>query len=561
MTKPTTLRCAIYTRKSTDDGLDQAFNSLDAQREACSAYITSQASLGWKELPDLYDDGGVSGGTMDRPALTQLLADIEASKVDVIVVYKIDRLTRSLADFARMVEVFERHQVAFVSITQQFNTTSSMGRLTLNVLLSFAQFEREVTAERIRDKIAASRRKGLWMGGSVPFGYRLLDHALQPDEPAASTVRSIFERYIEVRSVRALVNELSASPPPGLRAPVSPGRLYHMLANPVYIGKVRHKQDIYEGVHDAILDQATFEHAQTVLADQAPRGSKAPPGQGLHLLNGLVFDETGDRLSPTHANRKGQRFRYYTSLRLAKKLKDKSDANAWRIPASELERTVELERARLLNDPQFLTATLPKAANRTVDPHQSRQLAERGVELATAYKEGSLAARKKIIRQAFRRIDIAQGMIRYTINVPGLWSALLDAGDQAFDADAKTLEPLVVERPFKLRRRHVEMKIVIAADANAAREPNQALVDLLVRAHQYLKDLTDGSDATITSVARKQGVAASEVSRIFPLAFLAPSIAQSILNGNQPAGMTAESLMRHPKLPLDWNEQTAILTM
>jgi site-specific DNA recombinase len=298
-----------------------------------------------------YDDGGVSGGTMDRPALSRLLEDIRAGKVDVIVVYKIDRLTRSLADFARMVEVFETHKVAFVSVTQQFNTTSSMGRLTLNVLLSFAQFEREVTAERIRDKIAASRRKGLWMGGSVPFGYRLVDHALVPDEAAAPTVRLVFERYLAMRSVRLLVEELSGAPPPGLKAPVSRGRLYHMLANPVYIGKVRHKHEVHDGVHEAIVEQDLFDQGPGWSSEQqAPRASGTRSGEGLHLLNGLVFDETGDRLSPTHATNGKRRFRYYTSSRLATKRRQPADSTAWRIPAKELERSVEIELQRLLLD-------------------------------------------------------------------------------------------------------------------------------------------------------------------------------------------------------------------
>jgi DNA invertase Pin-like site-specific DNA recombinase len=285
------LRCAIYTRKSSEEGLDQEFNSLDAQHEACAAFIFSQTGLGWKLVSDRYDDGGISGGTMERPALQRLLQHIRDRKIDVVVVYKIDRLTRSLADFARIVEVFDGHGVSFVSVTQQFNTTISMGRLTLNVLLSFAQFEREVTAERIRDKIAASRKKGMWMGGRVPLGYRVQDRNLLVSEPEATFVRELFRRYLEIRSVPRLAAQSSreasaamsdagkntegeADRPSGNR-PISRGMLYSLLANPVYIGKVSHKGDIHEGEHEAIVDPDLFNAVQKQLETGAPvaRGS------------------------------------------------------------------------------------------------------------------------------------------------------------------------------------------------------------------------------------------------------------------------------------------------
>ena len=273
------LRCAVYTRKSTEEGLDQEFNSLDAQREACVAFVASQAGMGWRLVADHYDDGGISGGTMERPALQRLLQDIRDRKVDVVVVYKIDRLTRSLMDFSKIVEVFDANEVSFVSVTQQFNTTTSMGRLTLNVLLSFAQFEREVTAERIRDKIAASRKKGIWMGGTVPMGYRAVDRKLVIDPEAAIKVRGIFSRYLELKSVPLLADELngqsSADQDPSAssrqsRRAFTRGKLYHLLSNVVYIGKARHKDRIYDGEHEAIIDEATFTSAQALLKGQAP---------------------------------------------------------------------------------------------------------------------------------------------------------------------------------------------------------------------------------------------------------------------------------------------------
>lgn len=313
------LRCAVYTRKSSEEGLDQEFNSLDAQREACAAFIASQVGLGWKLHPDRYDDGGISGGTMERPVLQRLLQDIRDRKIDVVVVYKIDRLTRSLTDFAKIVDVFDGSGISFVSVTQQFNTTTSMGRLTLNVLLSFAQFEREVTAERIRDKIAASKRKGMWMGGTVPLGYRVEQRKLLIKEPEASFVRSLFSRYLELRSVPALAAVVTReavatnardaameAEPVRYTRQVGSGMLYKLLANPIYIGKLRHRDNVYDGEHDAIIDLDQFDQVQTLLASQAatPRGSSTHPDA--QLLTGLLYDDTGDRMMSDTCDRAGQ---------------------------------------------------------------------------------------------------------------------------------------------------------------------------------------------------------------------------------------------------------------
>ncbi len=345
------LRCAIYTRKSSEEGLDQEFNSLDAQHEACAAFIVSQTGLGWKLVSDRYDDGGILGGTMERPALQRLLQHIRDRKIDVVVVYKIDRLTRSLADFARIVEVFDGHGVSFVSVTQQFNTTISMGRLTLDVLLSFAQFEREVTAERIRDKIAASRKKGMWMGGRVPLGYRVQDRKLLVSEPEATFVRELFRRYLEIRSVPRLAAQISreasaamseagknaegeADRPSGNR-PISRGMLYSLLANPVYIGKVSHKGDIHEGEHEAIVDPDLFNAVQKQLETGAPVARGSSCHRDIHLLTGFLFDDSGDRLAPSHARNHGRRYRYYISNRL--KEGGSTHTDGWRIPATEIE--------------------------------------------------------------------------------------------------------------------------------------------------------------------------------------------------------------------------------
>lgn len=321
--KPQGKRCAVYTRKSSEEGLEQDFNSLDAQREACLSYIASQKAEGWTATKGRYDDGGFSGGTMERPGLKQLLVDIEAGEIDIVVVYKIDRLTRSLMDFAKLVEIFDRRGVTFVSVTQSFNTTTSMGRLTLNVLLSFAQFEREVTGERIRDKIAASKKKGMWMGGTRPTGYNAEDHQLTVNEDEAKLVRMIFEKYLELGCVRRLKDWLDKNKirtkvwtsAKGIQhggASFSRGILYKILTNPVYIGKIRHKDKIFDGNHPPIIQQELWEQVQAQLSQGSPsgRGKKKSPLEG-SLLKGLMFDYRGDLYTPTYTKKDGKEYRYY----------------------------------------------------------------------------------------------------------------------------------------------------------------------------------------------------------------------------------------------------------
>src|SRR5712692_2621243 len=317
-------RCAIYTRKSSEEGLEQSFNSLDAQREACTAYIASQRHEGWKLVNTHYDDGGYSGGTLERPALTQLLADIDSGRIDTVVVYKVDRLTRSLADFAKIVEIFDAKGVSFVSVTQQFNTTTSMGRLTLNVLLSFAQFEREVTGERIRDKIAASKRKGIWMGGVPPLGYAVRDRKLIVVESEAETVRHIFRRYAALGSVRLLTAELEADGIAGKSwtsasgrswggKPIGRGALYVMLQNRIYRGETVHKNETYPGEHQAIIDPALWSAVHARLSENTAERGAGIRVKNPSLLTGLLFDSEGHRMTPTHAVKKGTHYRYYVS--------------------------------------------------------------------------------------------------------------------------------------------------------------------------------------------------------------------------------------------------------
>jgi DNA invertase Pin-like site-specific DNA recombinase len=362
--------CAVYTRKSSEEGLEQDFNSLHAQREACEAFIRSQRGEGWRLIETAYDDGGLSGGTLERPALQRLFADIAQHQVETVVVYKVDRLTRSLMDFAKMVELFDRHGVTFVAVTQQFNTTTSMGRLTLNILLSFAQFEREVIGERVRDKIAASKKKGMWMGGVTPLGYATEDRKLVIVPGEAETVRLIFRRYRELGSVRLLQQDLDEQ---GIRSkqriygngsraggqPFSRGALYALLSNPVYIGEIAHKGARYPGQHEAILDRETWDSVQDQLRDGAPEQRGRATGPRSPLI-GKVFDEAGHRLTPSHATKAGRRYRYYVSRSLVTETA-KQHPGAWRIPATQLEHLIATEAAAMLGEPGAIAAVLENA--------------------------------------------------------------------------------------------------------------------------------------------------------------------------------------------------------
>ncbi len=343
------LRCAIYTRVSTENGLEQEFNSLDNQREASEAYIRSQAHGGWKLIRERYDDGGFSGGSMDRPALTKLLGDVRTRKIDVIVVYKVDRLTRSLADFAKLVELFDEHDVSFISVTQAFNTTTSMGRLTLNMLLSFAEFEREITGERIRDKVAASKKRGIWMGGVVPFGYRVENRALHVVAEHAEFIRDLFRRYLAIGSVVQLKVVLDAE---NVRLPIrivgtgrktggnlmSRGHLYWILSNPIYVGRLRHKGQIHDGLHAAIIDHEVWDCVQTRLAEQT-QTRKASRSNSQSFLAGKLYDDRGNRMGPSHSAKGGRRWRYYVSRALLKGRKP-DGGSVTRVPAAQIEKQV-----------------------------------------------------------------------------------------------------------------------------------------------------------------------------------------------------------------------------
>src|SRR5438552_6765654 len=365
--KPKIRRCAIYTRKSSEEGLEQEFNSLHAQREACEAFIKSQAGEGWRLIRTYYDDGGLSGATMERPALQRVMADIDKGLVDAVVVYKVDRLTRSLAVFAKMVEVFDARSISFVAVTQQFNTTTSMGRLTLNVLLSFAQFEREVTGERIRDKIAASKRKGLWMGGTVPLGYDLDDRCLVINKAEAPLVRQIYQRYLELGSVRLLKQDLDQR---GVASKVrlsrkgtssggksfSRGALYQLLSNPIYLGEIRHKRERHPGQHQPILECETWAQVQQRLCSGARRDCASTTKAPASPLAGKVVDEHDQPLYAQGASKNGKRYRYFVSRGLVSGTAN--GRRGWRVPAPELEQAVLAVLRSILADQAGLVAGL-----------------------------------------------------------------------------------------------------------------------------------------------------------------------------------------------------------
>ncbi len=420
------LRCAVYTRKSSEEGLEQEYNSLDAQRDACSAYIASQRSEGWVELADQYDDGGVSGGTLERPALKRLLADIEERRVDVVVVYKIDRLSRALMDFAKLVEVFDRNDVTFVSVTQSFNTTTSMGRLTLNILLSFAQFEREVIGERIRDKFAASRKRGMWMGGFVPLGYEVRDRKLVVNEPEAAIVRMMFERFVAVGSATVLARALAAE---GIKTRrgrlVDKGYLYKLLNNRVYIGEAVHKGTAYPGEHAPIISQALWNKVHATLQTsprlRAGRTRAATPA----MLKGLLFGPTGAAMTPTHTRKGDKLYRYYVSQTVIQRGADGTAAS--RVPAAEIEHAVVDQLRAMLRAPDVIVATW-RAAKADIDGLTEREVRQALVDLDPLWDELFPAEQARIVQLLVERIDIQASGLKIALRASGLTQMVQDLG-------------------------------------------------------------------------------------------------------------------------------------
>lgn len=503
--------CAIYTRKSSEEGLEQDFNSLDAQREACEAFIVSQKALGWVASKEVYDDGGFSGGSTDRPALQGLLADIALGKVKVVVVYKVDRLTRSLADFAKIVELFDSQGVSFVSVTQQFNTTSSMGRLTLNVLLSFAQFECEVTGERIRDKIAASKKKGMWMGGNPPMGYRPFERTLVIDAPQADRIRQIFSMYLQLGCVRKLalairergwLTPLRESPQLRGAKPLSRGHLYRILRNPVYIGQIAHKDQVHPGNHPPIIDQDLWQQVQDRLESNRQGHKTRTTTQSRYLLTGLVFDTDGRRFTGSHSKKQGNRsYRYYVQ---------QIDTSPMRIPAPDLEQAVLQALTGYLEDGAALLADLPGY------PAPVQLLAE-----ARALNARLNDSDAEALRELLQQVVVLPDRLRLEINrVPLLPMSESDA------ASVKWLEV-----PTQLQRSGLAMRLVVPGTQVTQGKPDPKLIRLITRSHDWTMRLISGRAKSVREIAEAEEVTSTYVTRLVHVGPLAPDLMRSIVRG------------------------------
>ncbi len=517
-------RCAIYTRKSSEEGLEQDFNSLHAQREASEAYILSQKHEGWQVVRGEYDDGGYSGGNMNRPGLVRLMADIEAGKIDVVVVYKVDRLSRSLHDFAKMVEVFDRHGVSFVSVTQQFNTTTSMGRLTLNVLLSFAQFEREVTGERIRDKIAASKKKGMWMGGAVPLGYRVEERMLLPAPDEVPLVEKIFARYLVLGSVRALHEELKQQNIKTRSGNIlSRGALYGMLSNPVYLGKIRHKENIYDGEHTAIIEQELWDAVQQQLLVNGPQLRKRNRITDRSILTGKIFDEAGEPLVPSHSEKRGRRYRYYISKSIRNNLVADS-SNSWRVPAFEIEQQVFQALRSVLQNKAKLATLLEEAE---VEP---QYIMNHLAAAELAFKRLDLDQTHHLLQQLIERIDLKSNHLRLHIKLI---------------ADGAPAKIITTDLPMTIKRRGIEMRMVVGESKG---KPDPTLLKAVARAHLWFDELATGKVVSIAQIERRENIDKGYVSRLLKLAFLPPKAIESIVAGTQPADWTVNTLVM--KIPV-----------
>ena len=521
-------RCAIYSRVSSDQGLHQEFNSLDAQREAAEAYIKSQTHEGWTCVKQTYNDGGYSGGSIERPALQALLNDIRSRKLDVIVVYKVDRLTRSLADFAKLVELFDAHDVSFVSVTQSFNTTTSMGRLTLNVLLSFAQFEREVTGERIRDKFAASRKKGMWMGGIVPYGYKLENRKIHIDPDEAQKIRKIFDLYLEVKSLPKLSVTLAQM---GIISrqrkygqgcvvggqPFRTGALSHLLSNRVYVGEVKHHKQHFPGEHMAVITTELFEAVQAQLAAGLNR-KNLKSSSSTAPLRGLLFDSNGNHMIPVHAKKAGVRYRYYQSWVLSQGQKDKAGIVS-RVPGQEIEQAVFLGLKR----------NFPNQIFWAEDDTDSIMLTDR-----------------------IQRIDVLQDVLNIHLKM---------SQAEREKSKGKSEDALIISiawtKPTSYSRRQILSKSDNASGNRPMRcETRSKLLKKIAQGKFWLDRLVSDRSESIRATAKRHAVSEKTILSTLSLALLAPDIVDAAIDGRLPRNLTATHMLN---LPSDWHEQRKLL--
>jgi len=556
------IRCAIYTRKSSEEGLEQSFNSLDAQREACQAYILSQRQEGWRAIENRYDDGGYSGGSMERPGLKELLADIDVKKVDTVVVYKVDRLTRSLADFAKIIEAFDSRGVSFVSVTQQFNTTSSIGRLTLNVLLSFAQFEREVTGERIRDKIAASKRRGMWMGGTVPWGYDLKDRRLIIHKEEAERVLEIFRLYLELGCVRKLKAHLdkrgtmskvrtSRSGRKSGGAAYSRGALYKILGNRIYLGEIPHKENSYPGAHTAIIDPELWQRVQERLTENAHARRHSTNASAPSLLRGLIYDEEGNRFTPSHAIKNGKRYRYYVSQRVIKSAPNDSDEPN-RIPARDIENLIVTRLKDFFESPDQVVTTLALDGD---DINATRSLVEAGGRYAKELNQDSASRVNEMLAAIALRATVRRQSVSIELDRRAVREQLFAGSCRSRSGPGDEQDVITLEIPAGLKRCSGEMRLIISGPApcDRRRQPVHSLVKAVSRAHEWMRRIECGEFSNQRAIAMSTGLQPRYVRLILRCACVAPDVVESIVEGRQPPDLTLASLLK--EIPLSWVQQ------
>ena len=551
------IRCAIYTRKSTEDGLEQEYNSLDAQYDACAAYALSQRHEGWTVIAERYDDGGFSGGDMTRPELVRLMGDVASGKVDIILLYKIDRLTRSLSDFARIVDVLDKAGASFVSITQSFNTTTSMGRLTLNMLLSFAQFEREVTGERIRDKIAASKRKGIWMGGTVPLGYDVVERRLVVNEDEAKLVCHIMQRYIELNSVAELAAELTrdgyqtkvqirTSGPHKGGCPFRRGTIYHLLSNRIYRGLIVHKDEAFPGDHKPIVPDALWEAVQQAVAQRSSGGSSPSTSKHPSLLIGRIVDGHGRPMSPTHAQKGKHRYRYYVTRPNA------VDGHPqWRVSAADVEKLVCGEVERMLLDQRQLHDMLSEG-DRT--PDNLQRLFSRADIAAATLRSGRAIDKQGLLRGVFGQVQLRDGTMDVSIEPAGLLKMF------GLEAELQHLGAIRLTCATERIRKGHEIRLVIPSSQPITPQPirNERLVGLLVEAKAAADLVGSHHGRSLNAIAAEHGRCRTHLAKLVALNCLAPDIVTAIIEGKQPPALRKCHLLA-ADLPLSWSEQRTAL--
>lgn len=555
---PKSVRCAIYTRKSSEEGLDQSFNSLHAQREACEAYILSQAHEGWKLVETDYNDGGFSGGNVERPALKQLLADIDAGLIDLVLVYKVDRLSRSLADFVRLVERFDQKDIAFVSVTQQFNTASSMGRLTLNVLLSFAQFEREVTGERIRDKIAASKKKGMWMGGAVPLGYDVIDRQLNINETEAEQVRQIYQRYLEVKSVKELKQWCEANGIHSKRRtthsgktlggnPFTRGALYNILKNPIYIGKIAHQDKLFDGQHDAILDKALWQQVQDQLEANRRRKQLRTDAKHPSLLTGLLYDDMNNPMSPSHAKKGNRRYCYYVS-QAKLQMRPETAGSLVSISSDILDPLVLQMIKDFLTDEDQVLSHLPVEE---FSAEQRIETFENIYALAKALSSHSIQSQIQTLNEIVDTIVLGKKHIEVSLNKSGLSRHCLPSPSASAIHHAS--EPIVLRETVDMKRSGLESRLISAkTDSNhTEKQPAKALGAATLKAFKWYNNLVTGKAESTAELAKQENVSEQFVQTRLNLALLSPQVIEGLIADEFKIELSLEKLKR-TSIPTEW---------